>query len=149
MATNFLTTISNTFYWMKIYEFCLRFHWRFRMNNIPALAQIMAWRRPDDKPLYEPMKVSYWRIYASLGLNTLNMYLNVYPVISTYPKTLYPTMYMQDFQGRFPTRMTTWLEHVTHITQHNSHTTLTPIFCGQMNILLFDTIWCGSTTMCY
>ena len=27
------------------------------INNIPALAQIMAWRRPGDKPLYEPMMI--------------------------------------------------------------------------------------------
>ena len=27
-------------------------------NSIPALIQIMAWRRPDDKPLFEPMLVS-------------------------------------------------------------------------------------------
>ena len=28
------------------------------VNNIPALVQIMAWRRPGDKPLFEPMMVS-------------------------------------------------------------------------------------------
>ena len=28
------------------------------LNNIPALVQIMAWRRPGDKPLSEPMMVS-------------------------------------------------------------------------------------------
>ena len=28
------------------------------INNIPALVQIMAWRRPGDKPLSEPMAVS-------------------------------------------------------------------------------------------
>ena len=28
------------------------------INNIPALVQIMAWRRPGDKPLFEPMMVS-------------------------------------------------------------------------------------------
>ena len=28
------------------------------INNIPALVQIMAWRRPDDKPLSEAMLVS-------------------------------------------------------------------------------------------
>ena len=28
------------------------------INNIPALVQIMAWRRPGDKPLSEPMRVS-------------------------------------------------------------------------------------------
>ena len=29
-----------------------------RINNIPALVQIMAWRRSGDKPLSEPMMVS-------------------------------------------------------------------------------------------
>ena len=28
-------------------------------DNIPALVQIMAWRRLGDKPLYEPMLVSF------------------------------------------------------------------------------------------
>ena len=28
------------------------------INNMPALVQIMAWRRPDDKPLSELMMVS-------------------------------------------------------------------------------------------
>ena len=28
---------------------------KVRINNIPALVQIMAWRRPGDKPLSEPM----------------------------------------------------------------------------------------------
>ena len=29
-----------------------------QINNIPALVQIMAWRRPGDKPLSEPMVIS-------------------------------------------------------------------------------------------
>ena len=29
------------------------------INNIPALVQIMAWRRPGDKPLSEQMMVSF------------------------------------------------------------------------------------------
>ena len=28
------------------------------INNIPALVQIMAWRRPGDKPLSEPMMIN-------------------------------------------------------------------------------------------
>ena len=44
---------------------------KVRINNIPALVQIMAWRRPGDKPLSEPMMLVYWLIYASLGLNEL------------------------------------------------------------------------------
>ena len=33
------------------------------INNIPTLVQIMAWRRPGDKPLFEPMMVQImaWR----------------------------------------------------------------------------------------
>ena len=31
------------------------------INNIPALVQIMAWRRPGDKPLSEPMLASLLR----------------------------------------------------------------------------------------
>ena len=35
----------------------LKFVPRGLINNIPALVQIMAWRRPCDKPLSEPMMV--------------------------------------------------------------------------------------------
>ena len=42
------------------------------INNIPALVQIMAWRRTGDKPLSEPMWLIYRRIYAPLDLNELN-----------------------------------------------------------------------------
>ena len=36
----------------------LRFVPKGPINNIPALVQIMAWRRPGDKPLSEPMIVN-------------------------------------------------------------------------------------------
>ena len=36
----------------------LKFVPQVRINNIPALVQIMAWRRPGDKPFSEPMMVS-------------------------------------------------------------------------------------------
>ena len=36
----------------------LKFVTKGSINNIPALVQIMAWRRPGDKPLSEPMMVS-------------------------------------------------------------------------------------------
>ena len=36
----------------------LKFVPKGQINNIPALVQIMAWRRPGDKPLSEPMMVS-------------------------------------------------------------------------------------------
>ena len=36
----------------------LQFVPKVPINNIPALVQLMTWRRPNDKPLSEPMVVS-------------------------------------------------------------------------------------------
>ena len=42
--------------WISI-EISLKFVPKGPINNIPALVQIMAWRRPGDKPLSKPMLV--------------------------------------------------------------------------------------------
>ena len=42
--------------WIPI-KISLKFVPKGPINNIPALVQIMAWRRPGDKPLSEPMLV--------------------------------------------------------------------------------------------
>ena len=39
-------------------EISLKFVPKCTINNIPAMVQIMAWRRPGDKPLSEPVMVS-------------------------------------------------------------------------------------------
>ena len=46
-----------------------------RINNIPALVQIMAWRRLGDKPLSEPMMVSLLTHKCVTRLNELNSFL--------------------------------------------------------------------------
>ena len=43
--------------WIAI-EVSLKFVPKGPINNIPTLVQTMAWRRPGDKPLSEPMMVS-------------------------------------------------------------------------------------------
>ena len=43
--------------WISL-KISLKFVPKVRINNIPALVHIMAWRRPGDKPLSEPMMVS-------------------------------------------------------------------------------------------
>ena len=43
--------------WVSI-KISLKFVPRGPINNIPALVQIMAWRRPGNKPLSEPMMAS-------------------------------------------------------------------------------------------
>ena len=40
--------------WISL-KISLKFIPKVRINNIPPLVQIMAWRRPGDKPLSEPM----------------------------------------------------------------------------------------------
>ena len=56
---------------MKIYDFRLKFHWSlFPINNIPALVKIMAWRRPGDEPLSEPISAAYrYVVYRITGKN--------------------------------------------------------------------------------
>ena len=49
-----------------------------QINNIPLTVQIMAWRRPGDKPVSEQWWLVYWRIFASLGLNALKIKLKTW-----------------------------------------------------------------------
>ena len=76
MATIFQTTffeciVLNENVWISI-KISLKFVPKDPINNIPALIQTMAWCRPGDKPLSEPMMVSLLaHIHASLDLNEL------------------------------------------------------------------------------
>ena len=57
----FADDTSKCIFLMKMSEFRLRFHWfvpKGPINNILALVQIMAWCRPGDKTLSEPIMVS-------------------------------------------------------------------------------------------
>ena len=49
----------------------LKFVAEGKTTNIPALVQIVAWHRPGNNPLSEPMMVTYWLIYVSHTLNEL------------------------------------------------------------------------------
>ena len=53
----FKCTCLNENVWIPI-KISLKFVPKGPINNIPALVQIMAWRRPGDKPLSAPMMVS-------------------------------------------------------------------------------------------
>ena len=48
----------NEKFWIPI-KISLKFVPKGPINNIPAMVQIMAWRRPGDKPLSEPMMVNF------------------------------------------------------------------------------------------
>ena len=55
--------------WVAI-KIWLKFVTKGSINNIPALVQIMAWRRPGDKPLCEPMLTQF-----TLALQWKSQYL--------------------------------------------------------------------------
>ena len=57
MATIFQTTFSNAFSSVKIYE--SKVVPKGPINNIPALVQIIVCHWQGDKPLFEPMVVSF------------------------------------------------------------------------------------------
>ena len=74
--------------WMPT-KFSLKFVRKGPINNIPALVQIMAWRRPGDKPLSEPMMVSLLThicVTRSQWVNTDFLYCNMisYWVVSIW-----------------------------------------------------------------
>ena len=56
------TIFSNAFFLNENASIAIKISLKFvpkgPINNIPVLVQIMAWRRPGDKPLSEPMMVS-------------------------------------------------------------------------------------------
>ena len=61
MAAVSQTTLSNAFFLnenvRRLIKISLKFVPKGPINNNPALVEIMAWRRPGDKPLSEPMMV--------------------------------------------------------------------------------------------
>ena len=61
IGCHFPDEIFKCIFLMKMYELRFKISLRFvsngPINNIPALVQIMAWGRPGDKPLSEPMMV--------------------------------------------------------------------------------------------
>ena len=64
--------------WIPI-EISLKFVPKGSINNNPALFQIMAWRRPGDKPLSEPMMVSsLTHICVTRPLGDVTVYFKEY-----------------------------------------------------------------------
>ena len=58
LADIFTRIFFNENVWISI-KILLKFVPKGPINNIPSLVQIMAWCRPGDKPLFEPMMVRW------------------------------------------------------------------------------------------
>ena len=68
--------------WISI-NISMKFVSKSRINNIPALVQIMAWRRLSDKPLSDPMMVNL-QTHICVGLNELIKTFNGHICIILY-----------------------------------------------------------------
>ena len=74
------------------------------INNIPALVQIMAWRRPGDKPLSEPMMISL----PTHKCVTRPQWVNTSSVNGSLPNGLLPSHYLQCWLTINSRVMLTW-----------------------------------------
>ena len=76
------TIISNAFYWMKMFEFRLKFHWSlFPSVQLTIFLQWFRWWLGAGQMTCHYLNqwwLVYRRIYASLGLNELNSRLTIY-----------------------------------------------------------------------
>ena len=83
-----------------MFEFLLKFVSKGQINDIPALVQIMAWRRPGDKPLSEPMMVSLTTHICVTRLQWVNesdIFLNRLKYTMCWPDGDYVVACMQCF----------------------------------------------------
>ena len=89
----FICIFLNENEWHLI-KISLKFVPKVPINNIPALVQIMAWRRPGDKPLSEPMLVSLLThicVARPQWVNTLrpcNVFIHPWIDSSLYPRSM-------------------------------------------------------------
>ena len=76
MANISQTTISDVFFWMKIYEFCLIFHWSVFLRVKLASQHWLRWWLCTDQATNHYLNqwwLIYCRIYESHALNELNV----------------------------------------------------------------------------
>ena len=64
--------------WISL-KISLKFVPKVQINNIPALVQLMAWRRPGDKPLSETMMVSLLTHICVTRPQWVNVVVITYP----------------------------------------------------------------------
>ena len=61
---------------------------KVRINNIPSLVQIVAWRRSGDKPLSEPMIVTVLTHICVTRLQWVSLKKGTVPILDIFPKLI-------------------------------------------------------------
>ena len=85
------TPFSSAFPWMKMFEFRLKFHWSLFLRIQLTIFQhwLRQWLGADQATSHylNQWWLVYWRIYASLGLNELNI-LKSLPLRNNFANSL-------------------------------------------------------------
>ena len=91
------------------------------INNIPALVQIMAWRRPGDKPLSEPMMVRLPTHICVTRPQWVNSFLrniiicvHFLPFLSTKMVQVVEIFSRKGHRSDYPAYSTSWLLMLPH-----------------------------------
>ena len=108
MAAISQTTFSNAFSWNENVWIAINISPKFvhkgQINNIPALVQIMAWRRSGDKPLSEPMMAYlndvYMRHSASMSLHTFQTHFVKWKMFIFWLKCHW-SLFLSSFSGTY------------------------------------------------
>ena len=99
--------------WISI-KFSLTFLPKSPINNIPSLVQITAWHRSGDKPLFEPIVLSFLRIYTSLGLNELSIISKskICPLSQCWDQIMKQWYAQYDFHHILKSTLVVWYVHL-------------------------------------
>ena len=99
--------------WIPI-KISLKFVPKGPINNIPALVQIMAWRRSGNKPLSEPMMVSllmHLCVTRPQWVNIRTICYSLRPENCSYE----PLIPVKNWQSSLSSRQSSWLELSTNL----------------------------------
>ena len=66
----------------------MKFDSKGPINSIPALVPIMTWRRPGDKPLFEPMMIYFADAYMRQSASKSQAIRPIWMDYSTLDNTL-------------------------------------------------------------
>ena len=99
-------------WWIPI-KISLKFVPKGQINNIPALVKIMAWRRPGDKPLSEPMMVSLPTHICVTRPQWVLIPPRVNPLIQIQQTEVHPLAKVCGFVGQPCVRSNVWKSWIT------------------------------------
>ena len=101
-------------------EFSLKFVPKGSINNIPALVQIMAWRRWGDKPLSEPMMVRLPTHICVTRPQWVKSYVAIGYVRARHPELIFSANNFNVWENQFSHSVCPIILHLYHFGQ-NKH----------------------------